>query len=56
MTTTGYRGLSASVLDRFSVSVWSDVELRTDTGRFAGVILPRGESADECAIDVGCRG
>lgn len=43
----GYRGPALTVLKNFNVSVWSDVEIDTKKGKFAGVILPRSETADD---------
>jgi glutamyl-tRNA(Gln) amidotransferase subunit D len=43
----GYRGPALSVLKNFNVYVWSDVEVQTTKGVFAGVILPRSETADD---------
>ncbi len=42
----GYRGAALAVLKNFSAQVWSDVTVKTRTGRFAGIILPRSETAD----------
>ncbi|HEQ97769.1 MAG TPA: Glu-tRNA(Gln) amidotransferase subunit GatD [candidate division Zixibacteria bacterium] len=46
----GYRGPALSVLKNFNVYVWSDVEVETTKGVFAGVILPRSETADDCHL------
>src|ERR1051325_1660417 len=43
----GYRGESRAVLERQGAGVWSDVEIETRDGRFAGIILPRSETADD---------
>ena len=43
----GYRGITADVLRKHNVRVWSDVEIRTCSGDFAGIILPRSETADD---------
>jgi len=43
----GYRGEARETLQRFGASVWSDVELTTDRGRFRGVVLPRSETQDD---------
>jgi glutamyl-tRNA(Gln) amidotransferase subunit D len=43
----GYRGAARDVLTRFSVRVWSDVEMDTTRGKFTGIILPRSETADD---------
>jgi len=45
--TPGYRGIGKATLDRFGVSVWSDVEVQTGDGEFKGIILPRSETADD---------
>jgi len=42
----GYRGEALDVLRRFEAPIWSDVEITTDRGVFAGIILPRSETAD----------
>ena len=42
----GYRDPSLAVLKRFGVSVWSDVVVETNEGRYPGIILPRSETAD----------
>jgi len=41
-----YRGVGRALLERFGVSVWSDVEVDTSRGHFRGIILPRSETAD----------
>jgi glutamyl-tRNA(Gln) amidotransferase subunit D len=43
----GYRGPALEVLQRFSVRVWSDVEISGPKGTFRGVVLPRSETADD---------
>ncbi|MBM3329993.1 MAG: Glu-tRNA(Gln) amidotransferase subunit GatD [Calditrichaeota bacterium] len=43
----GYRGSALDTLKNFDVRVWSDVVIRTNEGRFEGIILPRSETADE---------
>ncbi|MBN2323323.1 MAG: Glu-tRNA(Gln) amidotransferase subunit GatD [Spirochaetes bacterium] len=43
----GYRGPALEVLRRFSVRVWSDVEIQGCKGTFRGVVLPRSETADD---------
>jgi len=43
----GYRGPARAVLERHGVGVWSDVEIESKQGRFAGLILPRSETADD---------
>lgn len=42
----GYRGEALGVLKNFNALVWSDVEIKTDTGNFKGIILPRSETSD----------
>lgn len=42
----GYRDPALSVLKRFDATVWSDVTVKTERGEFAGLILPRSETAD----------
>src|SRR3972149_5779415 len=46
----GYRGAALETLKKYGAYVWSDVELITDDGSFAGLILPRSETADEFHI------
>jgi glutamyl-tRNA(Gln) amidotransferase subunit D len=43
----GYRDPALAVLKEHGVSVWSDVEVETKQGRYAGLVLPRSETADE---------
>ncbi len=43
----GYRGAARALLERERVGVWSDVLARTSRGDFAGIILPRSETADD---------
>ncbi len=43
----GYRGPCREVMDRFGITVWSEVTLETTEGAFAGLILPRSETSDE---------
>lgn len=42
----GYRGEALDVLKQFDAKIWSDVEIVTDRGTYAGIILPRSETAD----------
>ena len=42
----GYRDPALSVLKKFDATVWSDVTVKTTRGEFAGLILPRSETAD----------
>ncbi len=46
----GYRGAALSKLKKFNASVWSDVVLKTNSGTYKGLILPRSETADEFHI------
>lgn len=43
----GYRGPGLDALGRHGVSVWCDVEVKTTTGRFRGIVLPRSETSDD---------
>lgn len=43
----GYRGEALSALQNFNAMIWSDVEIKTETGNYIGIILPRSENADE---------
>ncbi len=44
----GYRGLSRSILEKFRIKVWSDVQIVTNNQeQFAGIVLPRSETADD---------
>jgi glutamyl-tRNA(Gln) amidotransferase subunit D len=42
----GYRDPLLSIMRRFGVSVWCDVEAHTTRGVFRGLVLPRSETAD----------
>ena len=42
----GYRDPALAVLKENGVSVWSDVEVETTEGVYAGIVLPRSETAD----------
>jgi glutamyl-tRNA(Gln) amidotransferase subunit D len=43
----GYRGAAKALLEKLGIGVWSEVEIRNNAGSsFAGVILPRSETAD----------
>lgn len=44
--TKGYRGESVACLQKFAMSVWDDVVLKTTRGDFRGIILPRSEFDD----------
>jgi len=46
----GYKGQALEVLKSFQAEVWSDVKIRTDQGDYAGIILPRSETADPLHI------
>lgn len=43
----GYRGPTRRVMERFGVTVWSEVRADTTRGRFEGLILPRSETSDD---------
>ncbi|MCK4548036.1 MAG: Glu-tRNA(Gln) amidotransferase subunit GatD [Candidatus Eisenbacteria sp.] len=43
----GYRGSARAKLQEMDVRVWSDVEIKTRKGTFAGIILPRAETGDD---------
>jgi glutamyl-tRNA(Gln) amidotransferase subunit D len=43
----GYRGAALAMLKNFSVRVWSEVVVQSSRGEFAGIILPRAETADD---------
>ncbi len=45
-TFKGYKGRAKEVLKSLGGRVWADVTIKTDEGDFAGVILPRSETAD----------
>lgn len=45
-TYKGYKGKALEALKKFGVRVWSDAEITTDQDTFAGIILPRSETAD----------
>ncbi|HPS65243.1 MAG TPA: Glu-tRNA(Gln) amidotransferase subunit GatD [Ignavibacteria bacterium] len=51
----GYRGSALDVLKKFNALVWSDVVIKTDTGNFIGIILPRSETADDKHIVIKVR-
>ena len=42
----GYRDPMLAVMQRFGVTVWSEVVARTVDGEFHGLVLPRSETAD----------
>jgi glutamyl-tRNA(Gln) amidotransferase subunit D len=46
----GYKGQGRTVLERFNVRVWSEVEIHTTRGDFRGIILPRSENDDDLHI------
>ncbi len=43
----GYRGIGLETLEKFGVTVWSDVTAESSLGSFRGIILPRSETSDE---------
>ncbi len=43
----GYRGSCLELMQRFDVTVWSDVKAKTSRGDFEGLVLPRSETSDE---------
>lgn len=43
----GYRASGLETLKKFGVKVWADVEIKTNTGVFSGLILPRSETEDD---------
>ncbi|MHB0971761.1 MAG: Glu-tRNA(Gln) amidotransferase subunit GatD [Thermoanaerobaculia bacterium] len=49
----GYRGPAKAVFEKYSIGVWSEVEIVNDRGSsFVGVVLPRSEQADDLHIVV----
>jgi glutamyl-tRNA(Gln) amidotransferase subunit D len=49
----GYRGVAKDLLEKHRIGVWSEVELTNDEGSvFAGVVLPRSETADPLHVVV----
>jgi glutamyl-tRNA(Gln) amidotransferase subunit D len=42
----GYREPMLSVMQRFGVTVWCEVQARTTRGDFQGLVLPRSETSD----------
>jgi glutamyl-tRNA(Gln) amidotransferase subunit D len=46
----GYSGAARAKLEEMGVRVWSDVEVRTKKGNFAGIILPRAETGDDLHV------
>ncbi len=42
----GYREPLRSVMERFGITVWCDIEAHTTRGDFTGLVLPRSETAD----------
>ncbi|NUM69968.1 MAG: Glu-tRNA(Gln) amidotransferase subunit GatD [Ignavibacteriaceae bacterium] len=51
----GYKGAALDLLKQWSAEVWSDVEIKTATGSYKGIILPRSETADPDHIVVKLR-
>jgi glutamyl-tRNA(Gln) amidotransferase subunit D len=43
----GYRGPGLATLKNYQVGVWNEVVIQSTRGEFAGIILPRAETADE---------
>jgi len=43
----GYKGRALEVLKKYTVRVWSQAEIYTTRGKFAGTILPRSENDDD---------
>ncbi len=46
----GYKGRSLAKLKEMNIKVWSDVKIKTESGEFEGIILPRTEIGDEFHI------
>ena len=46
-TLKGYRPPMSDVMERFGVTVWCEVHVRTSGGEFTGLVLPRSETSDE---------
>ena len=46
----GYRGQALEVLKHFQALVWSEAKIKTTKGEYAGIILPRSETADPLHI------
>ncbi|MFH1830576.1 MAG: Glu-tRNA(Gln) amidotransferase subunit GatD [Pseudomonadota bacterium] len=44
--TKGYREPVLSVFDKYSVSVWDNIEITTPKGPFSGLVLPRSTTED----------
>ncbi len=44
--TRGYRDPCRSLLQRFGITVWCEIEARTSRGVFRGLLLPRSETSD----------
>lgn len=51
----GYKGAALDLLKQWSAEVWSDVEIKTATGIYKGIILPRSETADSDHVVVKLR-
>lgn len=43
----GYKGKALSVLKKFNVRVWSEVQINSTRGKFKGIVLPRSENDDD---------
>src|SRR6056297_811436 len=46
-THQGYKGRALEILKKFSIRVWSAVDIKTTRGKFEGKILPRSENDDD---------
>jgi glutamyl-tRNA(Gln) amidotransferase subunit D len=44
---SGYRSPTLDIMQKFGVSVWCEVRVRTELGQFEGLVLPRSETSDE---------
>jgi glutamyl-tRNA(Gln) amidotransferase subunit D len=42
----GYRPPMSDVMQKYGVTVWCEVRVRTDGGEFEGLVLPRSETSD----------
>lgn len=47
VTYKGYKGEALAKLKKLGIRVWSDVKIKSNKGKFVGVILPRSETADD---------
>ncbi len=46
----GYRGPCLDLMKRLNFGVWSEVRIRTLSGEFEGLVLPRSETSDELHV------